>query len=78
MQELREPAIYQSIIEAVANGCHKTNEIASRTGLNDTRKLQPYLKMSQSLNIVKIETLHTEANPKRTRKEEKGSAWNRS
>jgi AAA+ ATPase superfamily predicted ATPase len=67
MQELREPAIYQSIIEAVANGCHKTNEIASRTGLNDTRKLQPYLKTLQSINIVKIETLPTEANPKRTR-----------
>jgi hypothetical protein len=67
MQELREPAFYQSIIEAVANGCHKTNEIASRVGLNDTRKLQPYLKTLQSLNLVKTETLPVEGNPKRTR-----------
>ena len=67
MQELREPALYQSIIEAIANGCHKTNEIASRVGLNDTRKLHPYLKILRSLNLVKAEILPTEENPKRTR-----------
>lgn len=67
MQELREPAIYQSILEAVANGCNKTNEIANRTGLNDTRRLQPYLRTLQSLTLIKTETLPTENNPKRTR-----------
>ena len=67
MQELREPALYQSIMEAIANGCHKTNEIVSRVGLNDTRKLHPYLQTLRSLNLVKPETLPTEENPKRTR-----------
>ena len=31
-EELREPAIYNSIIEAAANGANKNHEIASRIG----------------------------------------------
>ncbi|NUU99733.1 ATPase [Marinitoga sp. 1154] len=52
-QELRETSVYQSILEALANGKTRINEITTFIGEKDSRKIQPYLKSLQLLKIVK-------------------------
>ncbi len=54
-QELREPAIYNSIITAIANGSAKLSEISSAVGLESSACLS-YIKVLSELGIVsKIE-----------------------
>lgn len=54
-QELREPAIYNSIITAVANGASKQSEIASKAGIEITVSSK-YLRVLTELGIItKIE-----------------------
>ena len=53
-QELREPAVYNSLITAIAGGASKLNETASKTGM-DTNKAAKYLGVLMSLGIVKRE-----------------------
>ncbi|HZS91417.1 MAG TPA: ATP-binding protein [Chloroflexota bacterium] len=49
-EELREPRLYFSILRAIADGCTRASEIASRVGSrSDTT---PYLKTLQSLDFV--------------------------
>ena len=50
-QELREPAIYNAIIAAIAGGATKLNQISDRTG-NDTSVCTKYLKSLMELGIV--------------------------
>ena len=50
-QELREPAIYNSIIIAIANGAARVNEIASGTAL-DLPTISRYLRVLMELGIV--------------------------
>ncbi len=50
-QELREPAIYNSIIEAIATGNSKLNEISTKVGI-DTDKCAKYLSVLIDLKIV--------------------------
>jgi AAA+ ATPase superfamily predicted ATPase len=50
-QELREPAIYNSIIAAIAEGATRLNQISDRTG-NDTPTCTKYLKSLMELGIV--------------------------
>ena len=50
-QELREPAVYNSIIAAIAQGSTKLNEIATKTG-EDTNKCGKYLNSLFDLRIV--------------------------
>ncbi|MEJ5229675.1 MAG: ATP-binding protein [Pseudothermotoga sp.] len=66
-QELREPAMYQSILEALACGRNKLNEIASFIGEKDSRKLQPYLKTLTTLKLIKHVTPALLKNPHRTK-----------
>ena len=66
-QELREPAIYQSILEALASGKNKVNEITSFIGENDSRKIQPYLKSLINLKLIKRITPALLKNPHRTK-----------
>ncbi|MDK2886446.1 MAG: uncharacterized protein PWP54_1004 [Thermosipho sp. (in: thermotogales)] len=66
-QELREPAIYQSILEALASGKNKINEITSFIGENDSRKIQPYLKSLINLKLIKRITPALLKNPHRTK-----------
>lgn len=54
-QELREPAIYNSIIEAIAKGASKINEISTRIG-EEGDKCGKYLKTLLELRIVSRET----------------------
>jgi uncharacterized protein len=53
-QEFREPAVYYSIIEAVAMGATKLNDIYNRTFI-EKGKLSTYLIRLIELNIVKRE-----------------------
>ena len=54
-QELRETPIYNSIIEAVALGCTKLNEISQQSLVEDTSKTSVYLKNLIELGIVERE-----------------------
>jgi AAA+ ATPase superfamily predicted ATPase len=54
-QELREPAVYNSIVAAIAAGAGRLNEIATKTG-EDSKKCAKYLKTLLDLRIVKRET----------------------
>ena len=52
LQELREPAVYNSILTAVAHGASRLHEIASAVG-KDTSGLAFYLKNLQDLELVR-------------------------
>lgn len=54
-QELREPPIYNAIIEAVALGSTKLNDISRKSLLEDTSKTSVYLKNLIELGIVRRE-----------------------
>lgn len=53
-QELREPAVYNSLIEAIAGGASKLNEIATRIG-ESSDKCAKYIKTLLELRILKKE-----------------------
>jgi AAA+ ATPase superfamily predicted ATPase len=50
-QELHEPAIYSSVLDAIAAGANKPQEIADRIG-EDRGPVGRYLKMLQSMRFV--------------------------
>lgn len=54
-QELRETSVYNSIIEAVALGNTKLNEISMKSLIDDTSKTSVYLKNLIELGIVERE-----------------------
>lgn len=54
-QELRETPIYNSIIEAVALGSTKLNDISQKSLIDDTSKTSVYLKNLIELGIVERE-----------------------
>jgi AAA+ ATPase superfamily predicted ATPase len=54
-QELREPAVYNSILSAIADGVSKLNEISNRTK-ETSSKCSLYLDRLMSLGIVSKET----------------------
>ena len=54
-QELRETPIYNSVIEAVAMGNTKLNDISQKSLVEDTSKTSVYLKNLIELGIVKRE-----------------------
>jgi hypothetical protein len=58
-QELREPQVYYTIIEKVAYGCTKLNDIHTKTQIANN-KLSVYLKNLIELNIIKREYPVTE------------------
>jgi AAA+ ATPase superfamily predicted ATPase len=64
-QELREPATYNGIIDAIAGGASRLNEIATKCGL-ESNKCAKYLKSLISLGIVKKELPVTETISKRS------------
>jgi AAA+ ATPase superfamily predicted ATPase len=64
-QEVREPAIYNAIISAVATGCTKLSEISSKVG-EETSACSAYLKNLISLGIIKKETPFAEKSSKKT------------
>ena len=64
-QELREPAIYNSVIAAIAGGASRSNEISTKIGL-ESGVCAKYLKVLLDLGILKKETSITEKPGKKT------------
>ncbi len=64
-QELREPAVYNSIIKAIAEGASRMNDISTKTGI-ETGPCAKYIKNLIDLGIVKKETPITEKPGKKT------------
>ncbi len=64
-QELREPAIYNSVITAVAGGASHSNEIATKVGI-ESPICAKYLKVLLDLGILVKETPITEKPGKKT------------
>lgn len=54
-QEMREPATYNAIIKAIATGASKSNEIASKAGL-ETSALANYMDKLLELDLIEKET----------------------
>ncbi len=64
-QELREPAVYNSIITSIAEGSSRLNEIATKIGM-ETGVCSKYLMVLMELGIIKRETPLEEDSKKRT------------
>ncbi len=64
-QELREPAVYNAIIKAIAEGASRLNEIVTKIG-EASGTCTNYLKTLMDLGIVKRETPITEKPGKKT------------
>ena len=64
-QELREPAIYNAIIKAIAEGASRMNDIKMKVG-EENSVVAKYLKTLIGLGIVKKETPITEKPGKKT------------
>lgn len=64
-QELREPAVYNAVIRAIAEGASKLNEIATKVGI-ESGSCSKYVSVLTELGIVKKETAVTETSTKKT------------
>jgi AAA+ ATPase superfamily predicted ATPase len=64
-QEVREPAIYNAIITAIATGSTKLSEISSKVG-EGTSACAAYMKNLISLGIIKKETPFAESSTRKT------------
>lgn len=64
-QELREPAVYNSIITAIAGGASKANEISTKVGI-ESAVCAKYLKVLLNLGIIKKENPITEKPGRKT------------
>ncbi|MCC8168204.1 MAG: ATP-binding protein, partial [Clostridiales bacterium] len=64
-QELREPAVYNSIITAIAEGASHMNEVCTKTGI-ESGPCSKYLGVLINLGIIKKETPMTEKPGKKT------------
>ncbi len=58
-QEVREPAVYNAIITAIANGASRMSEISSKVG-EETNVCSTYVKNLAALGIIKKETPYGE------------------
>lgn len=64
-QELREPAVYNSVITAIAEGASHMNEICTKSGI-ESGPCSKYLNVLINLGILKKETPITEKTGKKT------------
>ncbi|MEG1985156.1 MAG: ATP-binding protein, partial [Oscillospiraceae bacterium] len=64
-QEVREPAIYNAIITAIATGCSKMNEISNKID-EETSVCATYIKNLIALGIVKKESPYGEKSGRKT------------
>ncbi len=64
-QELREPAVYNSVLTAIAEGASRMNEISTKTGIG-SGPCSKYLSVLINLGIIKKETPMTEKPGKKT------------
>lgn len=64
-QEVREPAIYNAVVTAIATGCSKMNEISTKIE-EDTSVCATYMKNLIALGIVKKESPYGEKSSRKT------------
>ena len=64
-QEVREPAVYNAIVTAIATGASKLSEISTKVG-EDTSVCATYLKNLISLGIVKKKTPYGDSSARKT------------
>ncbi len=64
-QEVREPALYNSVISAIASGASKMNEISGKVG-EDTGVCSAYIKNLISLELIKKESPYGEKTSRKT------------
>ncbi len=64
-QEVREPAIYNALITAIASGASKLSEISSKVG-EETSVCATYIRNLISLGIVRKETPYGESSARKT------------
>ena len=64
-QELREPSTYNGIIEAIASGASRLNEISTKNGI-ESNKCSKYIKSLLSLGIIKKEKPANDLSSKKT------------
>ena len=65
-QEVQEPGVYSAIIEAIASGYTKANEISTKIG-EDSAKCLKYIKTLCELGILHKETPFGEKESSRKR-----------
>lgn len=64
-QEVREPAIYNAVITAIATGCSKMNEISNKID-EDTSVCATYIRNLITLGIIKKESPYGEKSSRKT------------
>ena len=64
-QEMREPAIYNAIVTAIATGASKLSEISNKVG-EDTSVCATYIKNLMSLGIIKKEMPYGDSSARKT------------
>ncbi len=68
LQEVREPRSYFAILEAMARGNTRPNEIAQAAGLGGGPAAMPYVKMLMDLRLVERRAPATQRHPHKSRK----------
>jgi uncharacterized protein len=67
MEELRDPKHYLSILQSIAFGNTRMNDIVQRTGI-ERGPVSKYLSVLQDLRLIERETPSTERHPEKSRK----------
>jgi AAA+ ATPase superfamily predicted ATPase len=67
MEELRDPKHYLSILQSIAFGNTRMNDIVQRTGI-ERGPVSKYLSVLQDLRLIERETPVTEKHPEKSRK----------
>jgi len=67
MEELRDPKLYLSILQSIAFGNTRLNDIVQRTGI-DRGPVSKYLSVLQELRLIEREVPVTERHPEKSRK----------
>lgn len=67
MEELRDPKNYLSVLQSIAFGNTRMNDIVQRTGI-ERGPVSKYLSVLQDLRLVERETPVTETQPEKSRK----------
>jgi AAA+ ATPase superfamily predicted ATPase len=67
MEELRDPKHYLSILQSIAFGNTRMNDIVQRTGI-ERGPVSKYLSVLQDLRLIERETPITEKHPEKSRK----------
>ncbi len=65
--ELREPRNYFAILQAIAHGQTRPNEIAQASGVGDARTVSKYLSVLQELRLIERTVPVTETQPEKSR-----------